>query len=74
MGFSNCGGSKTDGRVRICEDYKVSVNSVLDVDQYPLPNIDDIFTTLSGGVYFSKLDLSNAYQQLELEEDAKKGC
>ena len=62
---------KTDGRVRICGDYKVSVNPVLDVDQYPLPNIEDIFATLSGGVYFSKLDLSNAYQQLELEEDAK---
>ena len=62
---------KTDGRVRICGDYKVSVNLVLDVDQYPLPNIEDIFATLSGGVYFSKLDLSNAYQQLELEEDAK---
>ncbi len=62
---------KTDGRVRICGDYKVSVKPVLDVDQYPLPNIEDIFATLSGGVYFSKLDLSNAYQQLELEEDAK---
>ena len=62
---------KTDGRVRICGDYKVSVNPVLDVDQYPLPNIEDIFATLSGGAYFSKLDLSNAYQQLELEEDAK---
>ena len=62
---------KTDGRVRICGDYKVSVNPMLDVDQYPLPNIEDIFATLSGGVYFSKLDLSNAYQQSELEEDAK---
>eukprot|EP00795_Rhopilema_esculentum_P009037 gene9037-16680_t len=62
---------KTDGRGRICGDYKVSVNPVLDVDQYPLPNIEDIFATLSGGVYFSKLDFSNAYQKLELEEDAK---
>ena len=47
------------------------MNPVLDVDQYPLPNIEDIFATLSGGAYFSKLDLSNAYQQLELEGDAK---
>ena len=62
---------KTDGRVRTCVYYKVSVNPALDVDQYPLPSIEDMFATLSGGVYFSKLDLSNAYQQLELEEDAK---
>ena len=63
---------KTDGRVRSCGEYKVSVNQVLDVDQYPLQNIEDIRATLSRGVYFSTLDLSNAYQQLELEEDAKK--
>ena len=53
---------KTDGRVKICEDNKVSVNLVLDVDQYSLPSIEDIFATLSVGVYFSKLDLSYAYQ------------
>ena len=27
--------------------------------------------TFSGGVYFGKLGLSNAYQQLEVEEDAR---
>ena len=54
------------------EDYKVTVNQVLDVDQYPLPKPDDLFATLAGGKKFTKLDLSQAYQQLLLDDDSKK--
>ena len=34
--------------------------------------MDDLFASLAGGVAFSKLDLANAYQQLELDDDSKK--
>ena len=53
---------KKDGRFRICRDYKMTVNQVLTVEQYLLPRPDDLFTTLAGGKYFSKLDLSQAYR------------
>ena len=59
---------KPDGTVRICGDYKVTVNKVAKLDTYPLPHIDDIFASLAGGQKFSKLDLVHAYQQISLEE------
>ena len=58
--------------MRICGDYKVTVNPVLDVDHYPLPTPEDLFATLAGGNKFSTLDLSHAYQQVCLEEESQK--
>ncbi len=62
--------AKKDGTVRLCGDFKVSVNPVLQAEQYPLPRIEDIFVTLSGGQLFSKIDLAEAYLQMEMEEDS----
>lgn len=63
---------KSDQSIRICGDYKTTINPILDVDKYPLPNPQDLFSTLAGGCYFTKLDLSQAYQQMTLEEDSRK--
>jgi len=58
---------KPDGTVRICGDYKVNVNSALDVDQYPLPCLADLMASLTGGQKSSKIDLTSAYKQMALE-------
>ena len=66
--------AKPDGRYRICGDFKVTVNPTLKVDQYPLPKVDDLFATLAGGRKFTKLDLSQAYLQLELHPESRQYC
>ena len=58
--------------MRICGDYKVTVNPVLQVDQYPVPKAEDLFATLAGGQKFTKLDLSHAYQQVLLSKDSRQ--
>ncbi|XP_056138781.1 uncharacterized protein K02A2.6-like, partial [Lampris incognitus] len=63
---------KSDKSTRICGDYKFTVNQSVEEETYPLPNAEDLFATLAGGTLFSKLDLSHAYQQLELEKDSEK--
>ena len=63
---------KKDGTVRICGDYKVTINKELERDVYPLPRVEDLFSSLSGGTLFSKLDLAHAYQQLVLDEESRK--
>ncbi len=62
---------KGDGRIRLCDDYKVTVNPSLDADQYPLPNPEELFASLAGGKRFSKIDLSQAYQQMPLQEESR---
>ena len=65
---------KPNGKYWICGDFKVTVNQALMVNQYPLPNVEDLFTTLAGGKKFTKLDLSQAYLQLQLEPESQKYC
>ena len=61
-----------DGSVRICCDYKVTINPVLDVPEHPMPTADDLLTQLNGGEKFTKLDLSSSYQQVLLDEESRK--
>ena len=63
---------KQNGAVRICGDYKVTVNQACLIDSYPLPQVEQLLASLSGGNLFSKLDMSQAYLQLPLDEESKE--
>lgn len=57
--------------LRICGDFKLTVNQASKLDHYPIPRIDDLFVKLARGQSFTKLDMSQAYQQIRLDEDSR---
>ena len=57
---------KKDGSTRCCIDYR-RVNELTVKDAYPLPMTEDCFDALYGSQWFSTLDLSSGYWQVELD-------
>jgi len=63
---------KPNGKVRITGDFKRTINNQLCVTQYPLSRVEDLFECVSGGCTFSKLDGSDAFHQVEIDDCCKK--
>ena len=61
---------KKTGGVRICVDMR-EANVAIKREKHPMPTIDELISDLNESTVFSKLDLSNAYHQLELEESSR---
>ncbi len=53
-------------------DFWMTVHPVSKLNRYPIPKTEDIFATLKRGKLFTKLDLSQVYLQLKLEESLSK--
>ena len=65
---------KESGGLRLCVDLKVHINGKFMDEDYPIPDMETIFHNLHGTSYFGKIDLSDAYYQIELDEEAKDIC
>ncbi|GFU23753.1 uncharacterized protein K02A2.6 [Trichonephila clavipes] len=63
---------KSDGSIRLCADYSVTLNPNLIVPQHPLPRLDEIFGSLNGGKQFTKLDFKHAYLQMKVHHDSRR--
>jgi hypothetical protein len=63
---------KPNGDLRICSDYKATVNPKICSDSYPLPSTETAFCELANMSYFAKIDLKNAYNQIQIDEDSKE--
>ena len=61
---------KEGNGVRLCIDMR-EANRAIQREKHPMPTIDDLITDLNGSKMFSKLDMTNAYHQLELDEDSR---
>lgn len=66
--------TKKDGSIRICTDFKTTLNPMLAKLKYPLPRIGDLISSLNGAKYFAKIDLRNAFGQISLNEKSRKLC
>ena len=62
---------KPDGSLRICIDPK-ELNKAIKRHHYAHPTAEDILSQMSGAKYFRKRDASNAYWQIELDEESSK--
>ena len=63
---------KRDGSIRLCGSYDLTVNVASELETYPLPRVEELFAVLSGGQKFTKIDLKEAYLQLELDEKSRE--
>lgn len=60
---------KQNGKIRLCADYRATLNKNIESDNYPIPRIEEIFSKLSGGKYFCTLDINQAYLHMLTSEE-----
>ena len=53
---------------RMCVDYRI-LNSMTIPDNYPIPNIHDIYGKLAGHKWFSALDLRHGYHHIAIRPE-----
>ena len=58
---------KKDGSLRICVDYR-RLNSVSQVDAYPMPRVDELLDRLGKANFISTMDLTRGYWQVPVAE------
>ena len=57
---------------RVCADFSTGLNAALKDYHYPLPSPEEVFNKLNGAKNFSKIDISEAYLQIPIEENSSK--
>ena len=61
---------KPSGDLRICVDYR-RLNEVTAITSYPFPNITETINRLAGASYFTSIDMTSGYHQVEIAEEDK---
>lgn len=61
---------KDSGDVRLCVDMRQANQAVIR-ETHPLPLVDEILGSMNGAKYFSKVDIKDAYHQVEISERSR---
>lgn len=59
---------KPNGSIRLCINL-MKLNKIVEKDNYSLPRIESIITSLNGKQYFSKLDLKEGFFQIPIKQE-----
>ncbi|XP_054260467.1 uncharacterized protein K02A2.6-like [Macrosteles quadrilineatus] len=63
---------KNDGSIRICGDFRVTLNQNLVPENAIIPTFEELTNKVAGGKEFSKIVLRDAYLQVEVAEEHRK--
>ena len=63
---------KKNNKIRVCADFSTVLNECPRDHTYLLPTPEEIFSKLNEGKVVSKIDLSEAYLQVKVEEECTK--
>ena len=61
--------SNNSDQIRLCIDMRMPNKAILH-EQHPAHTTEDLIEKLNGAAYFSKLDLSSGYHQLEPDDES----
>ena len=57
-------------KLRICGDYSMGINDQLEDHRHPLPLPEELMQKLGGGFGYTKTDLTDAYNQIQLAPES----
>ena len=58
--------------IRICGDYSLTLNRIIDRVSYTLPRLEEILQKVNGAKIYSVLDLEDAYLQVALDAESQR--
>ena len=65
--------NQPSGTVGVCGDYSLVINDQVETHRQPMPLPEDLMRRLDGSHYFSKVDLADASNQIELGPESQRG-
>ena len=63
---------QTTAKLQVCADYSVTVDTQLEPHRHPIPHPEDLMQKPGGGYGFTKIDLSDAYNQIMLTPESQR--